>query len=163
MLRTAVVFLILSFIWACAPVESSCPYDSEQAPVANAGCLAVDQGRILVIEQRSGVLSIPGGTSEPGEGARCTAYRETYEETGLKLAIGPLLEVFANGFHLYQCTYVDRKQVLAPKDLLEVRGASWRRPETVDGSRWRFPGQWPQLQQWSARISAEGSLMQSGN
>lgn len=51
----------------------------------------------------NGRLSLPGGSSEPGESAQCTAFRETWEETGLQLQPRELLEVFDTGFHLYRC------------------------------------------------------------
>lgn len=52
-------------------------------------------GRLLVVRRRQepgrGLWSIPGGRCEPGEDAAAAAVRETYEETGLAVAAGPLV------------------------------------------------------------------------
>ena len=128
-------------IYAASPV---CP-GNQSEPAANAGCLATRQGRLLVIRQRNGRWTIPGGTHKRGESARCTAYRETLEETGLKMHVGTLLKTLDNGFHLFHC-HADGNT--APKvkwTNLEVHEASWTLPEDIPKSHWRYPGQLPML------------------
>lgn len=120
--------------------QPPCPGNAD-GPVGNAGCLAVSEGRLLVIEQSNGRWSIPGGTSKPGEAARCTAYRETLEETGIALRVGELLQVFANGFHVFQCEPVAGATPQVRWSNLEVRRALWLPPDEIPINRWRYPGQ----------------------
>ncbi|WP_366492917.1 NUDIX hydrolase [Alcanivorax sp.] len=56
------------------------------ACLANAGCLIIQNDKVLLLSHRWGdKLGVPGGTLEDGELAQCTAWRETREETGTKL------------------------------------------------------------------------------
>ena len=52
----------------------------------------------------SGKLDLPGGTSDPGESAQCTAHRETWEETGFNVEVGELLATKESGFQFYACS-----------------------------------------------------------
>ena len=126
--------------------ETPCPGDANEA-AANAGCLATDQGRLLVIAQRNGRWSIPGGTTRSGESARCTAYRETLEETGIEMRVGAVLKVFDNGFHLFHCVPSGDITPEVNWTNLEVRAANWALPQEIPASRWRYPKQLPELLQ----------------
>jgi 8-oxo-dGTP diphosphatase len=140
-----ILLLILSLQHQPAATEvTACP-GNKTDPAANAGCLAVDQGRLLVIRQRNGRWSIPGGTQQDGESARCTAYRETLEETGLEMQINELLTVLDNGFHLYHCQPAADSQPQVKWTNMEVREASWALPSEIPASRWRYPEQLPML------------------
>lgn len=109
--------------------------------MANAGCLALRDGNLLVIEQRDGRWSVPGGTAEPGEAPRCTAYRETFEETGVPVEVGRLLHTFDNGFQVYHCRPLDDGRPRVSRFNHEVRDARWLALEALPEDRWRVPGQ----------------------
>ena len=122
-----------------APV---CPYAKEAAPRANAGCLVTQGDEVLVITMRlTGKQSIPGGTTEIGESPRCTAHRETFEETGVEVEVHELLGTFDNGFHMYRCTPVDDSQLPRPQDWKEVSDVAWRSWLSLNKENWRFPKQ----------------------
>lgn len=67
-------------------------------PVLGIGGVIVDQGRALLIRRGSepllGEWSIPGGTLELGETLEEGVARELLEETGIKVRILELIEVF---------------------------------------------------------------------
>jgi ADP-ribose pyrophosphatase YjhB (NUDIX family) len=56
---------------------------------SNAGCLIVENGKILVIskknKKKSETFSIPGGKKNKNEFSPCTAQRRTFELTGIKV------------------------------------------------------------------------------
>ena len=114
---------------------------------ANAGCLIVQGDKVLLITHRwGGKLGVPGGTLEAGELAQCTAYRETREETGIEVVVGPRVRVMKNGFHLYRCYPADAQTVNAPLPVpessrLEVSAMGWYSPAQLRKDDWRFPYQ----------------------
>ena len=89
----------------------------------------------------NGKVSPPGGSSEPGESAQCTAFRETWEETGLRLQPRELLQVFATGFHLYRCERDTSSGQIDPPVRFEVRAAFYLPAVGFDRYEWRFPEQ----------------------
>ena len=132
--------LILSGCETTAPPD--CPYTKDTAASANAGCLITQGDDVLIITMRlTGKRSIPGGTTEIGESPRCTAHRETFEETGVEVSVHELLDTFDNGFHVYRCTPVDDNQVPNPQDWKEVSDVSWRSWLSLNDDNWRFPEQ----------------------
>jgi ADP-ribose pyrophosphatase YjhB (NUDIX family) len=101
-----------------------------------AGVVLDDRGRILLIRRGKapdlGEWSIPGGAVELGESIEEALRREIREETGLDVAVGPLLEIFerverdaagAIQFHYvvldYRCT-VTGGELRAGDDALEA-------------------------------------------
>lgn len=76
-------------------------------PVAVAAGAIIRRGHDLLLIQRGqppeqGRWSIPGGRVEPGETLREAARRETFEEVGFDVEIGPLVGVVERtgpGFH----------------------------------------------------------------
>jgi len=83
----------------------SCDYGHQDSKPAHAGCFITHNGRLLAerLTYDGSKYDIPGGQTNWREPARCTAYRETYEETGYLAAPRELLAVVRNGFHIYRC------------------------------------------------------------
>lgn len=67
-------------------------------PITGVGAVIFIDGRVVLIRRRfeplSGQWSLPGGTVELGETLEAAVAREVREETGLVVAVGPVVEVF---------------------------------------------------------------------
>ena len=136
-----VIVCLLVLTSGCAREIPSCPFGGEQVTALSAGCLAVQNDAILVVENPRGLVGPPGGSAAPGEGAQCTAHRETFEETGLSLAPGALFHTFDTGFHLYFCDLTDSSGAISTDHTWEVARAYWLPLKDFDAVRWRFEGQ----------------------
>ena len=79
-------------------VCTRCGFVLFPGPKLVAGCFVVDTGRVLLIrrgiEPAVGKWTFPGGYVDFGENAADAAIRETREEVGMRVALGPLLGVF---------------------------------------------------------------------
>jgi ADP-ribose pyrophosphatase YjhB (NUDIX family) len=142
----------------------ACPYETEDnttGSVFAAGCLAKKEGRMLLVRQRlTGKLGIPGGYSRSAEPGRCTAYRETLEETGLELRVHELLIEHDSGFQVYHCTFPGNDPVSDPVDLplsamAEISEIRWLEPGSVPVRQWRFADYLPALMQLFDSLAAE--------
>jgi 8-oxo-dGTP diphosphatase len=84
---------------ADAAVES---YESTRRypvrPVVGIGGAIVEAGRVVLIKRRyeplAGQWSLPGGTLELGETLEAAVRREMFEETGLQVEVGAVVDVF---------------------------------------------------------------------
>jgi 8-oxo-dGTP pyrophosphatase MutT (NUDIX family) len=90
--------------------------------VGNAGCFLVDKQKLLVVQviHNGRGLDIPGGTSEKGESAQCTAARETFEETGLNVIVHELAHTFGK-FYLFPWRRLSPHTTKARGTLVEAR------------------------------------------
>jgi mutator protein MutT len=81
-------------------VCSRCGFVYFHGPKAVAGCLVESQGRVLLlrrgIEPSIGKWTFPGGYVDLGETPAQCALRETREEVGMNVSLGPLLGVYAD-------------------------------------------------------------------
>ena len=80
------------------------------SPAKNhAGCLiAVDKKILLVRDKKSKKFGFPAGRHELGERAFQTAYRETLEETGLRVVLDYYISEFASeNFRLFKCNIIE--------------------------------------------------------
>ena len=127
-----------------------CPIFEVPIAQANAGCLLVEQDGVLLVKQWSAKWALPGGTADAGETAQCTAFRETWEETGLRVNVGELIHVFDNGFHLFNCQRLvgEPKLNTGRPFTLEVRAVRWVDVESFDTLNWRFKNQQFVIKRW---------------
>ena len=121
--RGLAVCAIASLIVACTEGKPACPYSDTGDQAPSAGCFAVSNGELLLVQGLNGKISPPGGSSKFDESAQCTAYRETWEETGLRLRPGDLLMTFDTGFKLYECDVLGDSGEIDPSSQMEVRDA----------------------------------------
>lgn len=138
-LLTPIALAVLCLTGCSQPPE--CPYTQTQPAVASAGCLALTPKGLLVVETHKGGVSVPGGKSLPDEAPRCTAQRETWEETGLVLAVGELAAVFDTGFHLFHCQHTTDSGVINPPPRFEIKAAYYLPAAEFDTTQWRFADQ----------------------
>src|SRR5258708_3686086 len=79
-------------------VCTRCGFVLFPGPKLVAGCFVVDAGRVLLIrrgiEPAVGKWTFPGGYVDFGENVADAALRETREEVGMRVGLGPLLGVF---------------------------------------------------------------------
>ena len=69
-----------------------------ERPIVGVGAVIVEDGKVVLVkrlyEPLAGRWSLPGGTLELGETLEEGVAREMREETGLKVEVGPVIEVF---------------------------------------------------------------------
>jgi len=139
------LFAPISTGFAACPVEHPDSGESEYAFAA--GCLIKVENKLLAIRHKfSGKLGIPAGFSKASETARCTAYRETLEESGLRVTVHELLKENDNGFRLFRCELsdaVDISDTLAvpASGISEISEVLWLDPLPIPRQQWRFPDQ----------------------
>lgn len=137
-----ILLSLLSILAACSK-SPECNYSGEMSTQANAGCMVVKNKKVLIIEGKNNLFQLPGGGAKKGEAAQCTAERETWEETGIEVVAGGLVETFENGFKLFDCT-IKGDQILDGSNRpwrWEVKAVYWLGVDDFTGRKWRFPDQ----------------------
>lgn len=112
-------FLVSSFliILTIASTEArifSCPNQDQvlSKEKGKAACLIKVNNKLLVVKKKKNKkLDLLGGKAKKDEIAQCTAYRETWEETGLQVKVEKLLSKESDNGHklffIFQCTLED--------------------------------------------------------
>ncbi len=139
--KSALAIFILTLLNGCNQAPN-CPTEIHSKTAISAGCLVIENRRLLVAKAHNGLVSIPGGSANAKEPSHCAAHRETWEETGLNVRPQKLLRVFDNGFHLYRCGWDGKQET---KDsapfFLEIDQVLWIGEEDFGAYEWRFPEQ----------------------
>lgn len=143
--RCQVLAVLLLALVACSQGGGVCPVTGKGDQAPSAGCFATSAQGLLLVQGLDGRVSLPGGSSEPGESAQCTAFRETWEETGLHLQPRELLQIFSTGFHLYRCERGERSGEIDPPPRFEVQAAFYLPADQFNRYAWRYEDQKEQL------------------
>jgi mutator protein MutT len=74
-----------------------------ERPIVGVGAVIVDDGKVVLVKRKyeplKGQWSLPGGMVEIGETLETALAREMLEETGLRVDVGPVIEVFDRIMH----------------------------------------------------------------
>ncbi len=107
-------------------------------PVVGVGAVVFDADRVLLVKRANeplkGEWSLPGGAVELGETLEAAVAREVFEETGLAVDVGPVVEVLdrvqhgADGRIEYHYVIVDY--------LCRARSDGLARGSDADDARW---------------------------
>jgi ADP-ribose pyrophosphatase YjhB (NUDIX family) len=110
-------------------------------PFVGVGGVVVDGTHVLLVRRGqpplAGEWSLPGGAVEVGETLASALQRELFEETGLVVEVGPLLDVF-DRIHLDADGRVEYHYVLADY-LCTVVGGTLHPQTDVSDARWAGP------------------------
>jgi 8-oxo-dGTP pyrophosphatase MutT (NUDIX family) len=140
-LAVLTVFYLACLVGCTRPYAPDCPYTGAVDEAPSAGCFSLVDNKLLVVQGMDGSIGPPGGSAEPGESAQCAAFRETWEETGLRLQPVEKIATFDTGFFLYDCARDEHSGEIDPPPRLEVRQAFYLPVENFPDWNWRFPGQ----------------------
>ena len=112
--------------------------DYPDRPMVGVGAVIVRDGRVLLVRRATEPLkdewSVPGGALELGEKLRDGAAREAWEETGLRVEVGEVLDVFdsifpdADGraqYHYVLIDYLCRPAAGEPAPGSDVSQVKW--------------------------------------
>ncbi|MGH7924503.1 MAG: NUDIX domain-containing protein [Candidatus Binatus sp.] len=143
-------------------VCTRCGFVLFPGPKLVAGCFVLDAGRVLLlrrgIEPAVGKWTFPGGYVDFGENSADAAVRETLEEVGMRVALGPLLGVFIDAMSpaLTVVVYLATPGIEPPSlsdEAIEVR---YFVPDDVPWHDLAFPTTTDALTAWVASTRKPG-------
>ncbi len=132
------------------PADESVPSPRRypDRPVVGVGAVVVDVGSVVLIKRRfeplAGQWSLPGGTLELGETLPAGVAREVFEETGLDVDVGEVVEVFDRilldpdarvRYHFVLIDYLCRPRGGTLAAGSDVADARWVRPADLPSFR----------------------------
>lgn len=170
-----VIYLAISSfcLTSCSkPVPSGpvCRVDESEFPkqTANAACLIrLGNNLVTVTHRLSGKLDLPGGTSDTIESAKCTAHRETWEETGFNVQVRQWLGTSESGMRFYECHLAGnfdnslREYPVPDWASLEVVSIQLVDPFVTNNKQWRFPEQITALREMFNKVEDSAVQPQS--
>jgi ADP-ribose pyrophosphatase YjhB (NUDIX family) len=143
------------------PVCSRCEFVFYLHPKVAAATLPVSQGRVLLtrraIEPSRGRWTFPGGYVDWGEDVREAARRETIEEVGLAVRLGPLLGLYSYpGAPVVVVVYLAEvpEGVLPVPNADEVLEVAYFLPDDLPWDALAFPSTQDALRDWVASLDA---------
>jgi len=82
------------------PVCTACGRTHHRDPKVGVGVVVVQDGRLLLVRRGvppgKGLWALPAGYVDADEDPRKAAAREAYEETGLRVEVGAVVDVYAS-------------------------------------------------------------------
>lgn len=114
-------------------------------PRVGVGCIAIRDGRVLLVRSHAGYWSTPGGHLDFGETPAACAARETLEETGIRMSELELVAITNDVMQERGTHYVtvwmrgeaDEAEI-AIGDTAEITEAGWYDPAALPGPRQPF-------------------------
>lgn len=151
MFKGSIFAIFLIGIIGCSAEKPSAPdcrviTDDAEESHGNAGCAILYGDKLVTITHRkTNKLDLPGGTGSNSEYAQCTAHRETWEETGINVAVSSLLHQFDNGYKLYKCEttedfpYTNSQELISALRNIEVSSVQLTDIYATEPDDWRYP------------------------
>ncbi len=136
-------------------------------PIASVGAVIVDAGRVLLVQRGQpplkGQWSLPGGAVEVGETLAAAVQREVFEETGLVVEVGPIVDVL-DRIHLDAAARVEYHYVLIDY-LCSVVGGHLHPQSDAADARWASPAELPAfgLQSVTLAVVMKGLALVTGH
>jgi ADP-ribose pyrophosphatase YjhB (NUDIX family) len=138
---------------------SQCGYIDFPGPKLAAGCLVVDEGKVLLlrrgIQPQIGRWTFPGGYVDLGETPLQAALRETSEEVGMTVAADRLLGVYTDPANPITAivVYLARPGLEAPGHSAEATEVRYFEPAGIPWDELAFRTTHNALSEWLERVA----------